>query len=381
MVLARGARLAALAALAGVALNTNLRQSAMYALKAAQFLVHGSWSYTHGGYEKHRRAYFRPDDLAVDLRDRHVLVTGANTGIGYCAAEALGMRGATVHLLCRNRERGEAAKTKLEQRLAERTETSVPKEDACSPQGRVLLHVVDVSETQSIRHFVREYADRGFPAPSVLVHNAGAMTSPWAATREGVEVNFATNVLGPVLLTDLLLPSMIQDEKRDHRVIFVSSAGMLTERLETEDLEWRDRARFDATRQYAKNKRQQIAIVEHYARTVSPERVLFMACHPGWVETPLVRQAMPGFYARMREGLRTPEQGADTIVWLSCVDRGRLQSGGFYFDRAPAAKHLPLSDTSYPPRNAEKLYQRIRQRIGEIAPTTEPDEAKIAAEN
>jgi dehydrogenase/reductase SDR family protein 12 len=380
MVLARATRFVALAALAGVALNPNLRRSTMYALKAAQFLVQGSWSYTRGGFEKHRRAYFRSEDLDVDLRDRHIIITGANSGIGYCTAEALGLRGATIHLLCRNSERGEAAKTKLVQRLAAVVSASTPTTSTTPPQDRVHLHVVDVSETRSIRGFVREYAACGYPAPSVLVHNAGAMTSPWTATREGVEVNFATNVLGPALLTELLLPSMIQDEKSDHRVIFVSSAGMLTERLETDDLEWRDRARLDATRQYAKNKRQQLALVEHYARTVSSDRVLFVACHPGWVETPLVREEMPGFYARMRGSLRTPEQGADTIVWLCCVDRARLRNGGFYFDRAPAHKHLPLSDTSYAPRAAEKLLERIHERIENVGSVAEDDQVMKAAE-
>jgi dehydrogenase/reductase SDR family protein 12 len=378
MVLARSARLVALATLAGVALNTNLRRNAIYALKAVQFLVHGSWSYTRGGFEKHQRAYFRAEDVAVDLHDKHVLITGANSGIGYCAAEALGLRGATVHLLCRNSERGEAAKMRLVQKLSERTGAATGVSVSTSAAERVHLHVVDVSEAHSIRRFVQDYLERGFPAPNVLVHNAGAMTSPWKATSEGVEVNFATNVMGPVLLTDLLLPSMLQSDSGDHRVIFVTSAGMLTERLETKDLEWRDRARFDATRQYAKNKRQQVAIVEQYARTVSPDKVLFVACHPGWAETPLVQEAMPGFYARLRGSLRTADQGADTIVWLSCVPRSRIEDGMLYFDRNIVPKHLPLSDTSYHVRDAEELLRKVRQRIDEISAKAESSAARVA---
>ena len=322
----------------------------MYGLKAAQFLVHGSWAYTRGGFERHARERFHERDWAsADLSGRHVLITGANSGIGYCAAESLSRLGACVHLLCRSEERGRDALTRLRQQLPAEA-------DAAS---RLFLHQLDVSELHSVHRFAREYEAGGYPAPSVLVHNAGVMQQPRALTSEGVEVNFATNVLGPFALTELLLPRMATAPGGDARVIFVTSAGMLTECLEVDDLEYAQATPFDAMRQYSRNKRQQVALAEHYAAHAS-DKVLFLSCHPGWVDTPILRTSMPSFYQRTQSMLRTPEQGADTVVWLAAAPREQLVNGGFYFDRAPAKKHLPLSDTRYSMRDVERLYAQLQ---------------------
>eukprot|EP00166_Cyanidium_caldarium_P001530 ctg_1776.g531 len=99
-------RLAVAAAAVAVLVSPRLRGRVMYGLKAAQFLVHGSWAYTRGGFERHARERFRERDWAsADLSGRHVLITGANSGIGYCAAESLSRLGACVHLLAARRGR------------------------------------------------------------------------------------------------------------------------------------------------------------------------------------------------------------------------------------------------------------------------------------
>ena len=74
-------------------------------------------------------------------------------------------------------------------------------------------------------------------------------------------------------------------------------------------------SKYDGTMVYAQNKRQQVELTEWWA--ASQPRVQWSVMHPGWADTPAVRAAMPEFHAKMKDKLRTVEQGADTVVWLA----------------------------------------------------------------
>lgn len=87
---------------------------------------------------------------------------------------------------------------------------------------------------------------------------------------------------------------------------------------------------FDGTTQYARNKRQQLCLMEQLGK-LHPNSGLFLSMHPGWSDTPSVKEAMPDFYEKMKGKLKTPEEGADTILWLSLCDQKNLKNGGFYF--------------------------------------------------
>jgi len=83
----------------------------------------------------------------------------------------------------------------------------------------------------------------------------------------------------------------------------------------------------------------------------------------GWVDTPAVRSSMPSFYAKMQNRLRTPEQGADTLVWLCCVKdlAKKFTNGDFFQDRTPVSKHLPLAWTKSSPEEDERFMQNLEQ--------------------
>ena len=150
---------------------------------------------------------------------------------------------------------------------------------------------------------------------------------------------------------------------------------MLTEKLELDDPEMRKVPKFDGTRQYAKNKRFQVAMCEAWtkreqasARRDDKEKevaVAFFSQHPGWSDTDAVRAALPGFYDTLRGRLRSPREGADTVIWLATVDHENanapkpcLESGGFYFDRARVAKHVGatfFTGTRYSRDDVEKM--------------------------
>ena len=230
------------------------------------FGIEGWRHYMKAGYDRAAKS-FENSHLARDLSGRHVLVTGANSGIGYETARQLALQGATVCMVCRDHQRGadarDAIRAELKARISESAKevTGAKRHDDFSTKkkdvdSRVSLRVCDVSSQRAVRDLVAAYVASGAPL-HVLVNNAGCMAHARAETEEGLEVNFATNALGPFSLTEGFLPTMrasAANAGEPSRVICVSSAGMLTERLELEDPEMR-RGTFDGTRQYAKNKR------------------------------------------------------------------------------------------------------------------------------
>ena len=175
----------------------------------------------------------------------------------------------------------------------------------------------------------------------------------------GVELNFATNVLGCYLLTKGLAPALAataaanasggdaHESRFTPRVVMVSSAGMLTEKLDPSDLQLDRWRKFDGTRAYSLNKRAQVLLAERWAKDqavggIATPGVFYSSMHPGWSDTEAVKTALPDFYERQQSTLRSPEQGADTALWLAAandVDTDNT-NGEFFEDRAVTRKHL-----------------------------------------
>ncbi|MEZ4398826.1 MAG: SDR family NAD(P)-dependent oxidoreductase [Kofleriaceae bacterium] len=304
-------------------------------LVAAARMPGVAWSFSVLGYRRHSRR-FRVADLPADLTDRTYVVTGANAGLGLATARALTVRGATVWLLCRDAARGEAARAAL-----------------AAAGGKVRLVVVDVGELAQVRR-----AAAAIDALHVdgLVHNAGALPHTRAVTTDGHEVDFAVHLAGPHLLTRLLLPRL---RAARGRVVFVSSGGMYSERLAVDDLQWEARP-YDGVVAYAQVKRAQVVLAELWAAR-EPD-VSFHAMHPGWADTQGVATALPAFYRATRRFLRTPGEGADTIVWLAAAQPAPVPSGGFWFDRAPAPRHL-RPGTAEAPEDRARLWDALDRAV------------------
>jgi len=275
-------------------------------------------SFDRIGFRRHA-AYFSPTDLQVDLAGRVCLVTGANSGIGFETALALAARGGRVWMLCRDRDRGRAAVREVRARTGSR---------------RVHLGVVDVADAASIRRFVRGLKT---PVVDVIVHNAGVLPDERSESADGHELTFATHVLGPWQLTRRLLPRL--RKSRDARVVFVASGGMYTQALSLRDWAWRKRP-YDGVVAYAQTKRMQVVLAELLAAELEDSGICVNAMHPGWADTPAVRTSLPRFWNVMRRVLRTPAEGADTVVWLAVSAAARGQTGRFWFDRQPRSTHL-----------------------------------------
>ncbi len=288
------------------------------------------------GFRRHART-FDPADLALDLGGRRALVTGANAGLGRAAAEALLALGAEVHLLCRSAERGAAAREALAR---------------AGGGDRVHLTVVDLGDPASVDACVARFAGQRV---DVLVHNAGLLNDARVVTADGWPQETAVHLLGPYRLTAGLRGALAGG-----RVIFVSSGGALTQRLDVDALQ-RTTGPYDGVVAYAQTKRAQIVLAAELD-AAWPE-VAVHAMHPGWADTGGVARSLPRFHALTRPLLRTPAQGADTIVWLAACPRLAGARGDFWFDRRPADAYR-LARTREAPAERARLMASLDEWLG-----------------
>jgi NAD(P)-dependent dehydrogenase (short-subunit alcohol dehydrogenase family) len=275
--------------------------------------------YTRIGYSVRRRFWDQERPEAA-TSGWSVLVTGANSGIGSAACERFARGGATVHMLVRDRERGERALAQIR--------------DATGSE-QLHLHVCDVSSLASVRAFADDF-EASRPELHVLVNNAGVMPAERTHTEEGFELTFATNVLGPFALTALLTPALRRGAPS--RIINVSSGGMYTQRLHAEDPQLKRRD-YDPAAFYAHSKRCEVVLSQLWAERLRAGAISVHSMHPGWADTPGVQASLPRFRKLTRRLLRNADQAADTIVWLAAAEEPGLRSGLFWHDRAARPIH------------------------------------------
>eukprot|EP00053_Salpingoeca_punica_P007623 m.69418 g.69418 ORF g.69418 m.69418 type:complete len:321 (-) comp14246_c0_seq1:261-1223(-) len=308
--------------------------------------IRGKQRYTKSGFQA-AQAHFRPGDLEVSLTGRSFLVTGANSGIGKAACQVYAAKGATIHMVCRSKDRGEEARQEL---------------ITATGNNNIHLHVADMADPVALKALAEQLQASKVPV-HVLVNNAGCMLHERKHTPQGLETNFAVNSFAPYLLTELLVPYMSQFD--DPRVINVSSGGMLLEKLESDDPMLEARTEFKGDASYAQQKRQQMVLTRHWTK-VYP-KVSFYAMHPGWADTPAVREALPEFFEKMKDNLRTAEEGADSLVWLGvCKDVPRECKGAFIEDRQPVSEHLPLAWTRSSDAEEQKFVDWMKAKAREL---------------
>ena len=260
--------------------------------------------YTRVGYRM-RRGTWSPAELQ-SMDGKVVLVTGATSGLGLAAAEGFARLGATVRLAVRSEQRGERARAQIVAR---------------SGNSDVQVGLCDLSDLESVRQFAERLGGET-ERLDVLVNNAGALAGERTLSVDGIELTFATNVLGPFLLTNLLVPLL--EQSRPARIVNVSSGGMYTQRIHLDDLQM-DHEKFDGPAAYARTKRAQVILTELWAERLRGTGVVVHAMHPGWADTPGLESSLPRFYALTKRLLRTPQEGADTIVWLGAASRAGAQ--------------------------------------------------------
>lgn len=303
--------------------------------------LRGRKEYTRSGFLRAAKK-FDDKDLDVDVKNRAFMVTGANSGLGLSCATEYARRGATVYMVCRSAERGEEARQKIVEETG---------------NDRVEMHQLDMADSKGIKTFAEKFIAENKPL-HVIVNNAGCMVHERKRTDLGIEFNFAVNSFGPYLLTTLLLPHLLKHE--NPRMIMMTSGGMLMEKLNAEDPELDALEPFDGVVAYSQEKRQQVELC-HILAERYPELGSY-STHPGWADTAAFRDALPDFYEKMKDDVRTAEQGADTAIWLGvCKEIPKEHNGCFFQDREPVAEHLPLAWTKSSKEDRQKFIDHMDQ--------------------
>jgi dehydrogenase/reductase SDR family member 12 len=313
-------------------------------------------SFSRIGYAVRRRLFgWAPADPG-SLSGRTVLVTGPTSGLGRAATEALAALGARVILVGRRPDR-----------LADLRDALVRTEG----EDRFPIVVADMASLDSVRA-AAERILASEPRLDVVVDNAGAIFPERTESPDGIEASLATMVVGPFALIAGLLPLLRRTGRA--RVIAVTSGGMYVQRLDLDDLE-RTTEAYDGTRAYARAKRAQVALIREWARRIPASEVTFMAMHPGWADTPGLSASLPSFRRLMTPILRTPAEGADTIVWLAAAGSSPVSSGRLYLDRR-ARPFDRIPSTRLKADQRRRLWREV-VRLAEVAdPVPEPTGAE-----
>lgn len=291
---------------------------------------------------------WRPLD-SYDLRGRVVVITGPTSGLGLAAAQQLARCGATLVLVGRDRARTESVRDSL-------------------PAGAAPhdVAVADMADLSTVRSAAEQIIDR-HATIDVLIHNAGALSAERTTNADGIETTIASQVVGPFLLTSLLLERLRAGG--GGRVLTMSSGGMYATGLTVEGLQMSP-ADYRGAEQYARAKRAQVTLNEMWVERCGGPGVVFHAVHPGWADTPGVRSSLPTFRRLTGPLLRTPAAGADTLVWLSADDEPLASNGLFWLDRRVRPLHrLPTTRRTDTVERREALWRWVSEAAAVQAPS------------
>jgi NAD(P)-dependent dehydrogenase (short-subunit alcohol dehydrogenase family) len=254
--------------------------------------------------------------VRADLSGRTCVVTGASAGIGLATARELARLGARVVLAVRSAERGEAARRSIM---------------SATGSAAVELALVDLSSRRSIQAFARDLGQR-HPRLDVLVNNAGVWLNRRRRSVDGLELTWATNALGYLLATEALVPLLLASG----RARVVNVASQLAGGLDLGDVQY-ERRRYSGRDAYAQSKQADRMLSWALARRLLDRGITVNALHPGFVATEIFAKGgglvgMAGaLYSKLRA--RSPEQGADTVVYLAASPELDGRSGLFWIDR------------------------------------------------
>ena len=250
------------------------------------------------------------------MHGKTCIVTGASAGIGQAIAQGLAARGAHVVLVCRSRARAEATQ------LAMRTATG---------NAAIDVALADLSSQAAIRHLAQELLWR-YPRIHALINNAGVVNMARTVTVDGIETVFAVNHLAYFLLTQLLLPRLV--ESAPARIVNVASDAHHWDTLDFDDLQ--NHRRYRGLKVYGQSKLCNLLFTRELARRIAGTGVTVNSLHPGGVATGL--GSNNGWWAvliakMLKPFLRTADQGADTAIYLTAAPEVANVSGRYFYNR------------------------------------------------
>lgn len=218
-----------------------------------------------------------------DLTGRTVIITGANSGIGFEAARVMAGRGAEVVMACRNVERSSEAYEKVKE---------------ISPKKRVKFMLLDLANLSSVREFAGEVREK-YPRIDILVNNAGVMVPPYGRTKDGFELQIGTNHLGHFLLTGLLMDNIIATP--GSRVVTVTSIAHFRGEINFNDIHFEHNYRRMGA--YRQSKLANLLFAYELDRKLKEKNkeTISVAVHPGVSSTKLFK--MPRWLDRLKDAV------------------------------------------------------------------------------
>jgi NAD(P)-dependent dehydrogenase (short-subunit alcohol dehydrogenase family) len=257
--------------------------------------------------------------MAWDLSQRSVIITGATSGIGRAAALRLAETGANLTITARDRARGDA----------------VAAEITAASGADVEILPIDFADLASVRQAALAYRDTHDDL-AVLINNAGTVVGKRTTTVDGHELTFATNYLGPFLFTNLL--TGLLTSSAPSRVINTASVAhtYAKEGIVFDDLGFENR-RFKLMEVYGHSKLANILHASELNARYADDGITAVAIHPGVVRTGLGSGTSRFVRLAMTVGgrwMRSPDDGADTIVWLATAPSIDIDDGIYFEDRA-----------------------------------------------
>ncbi|KAA1187452.1 Fatty acyl-CoA reductase [compost metagenome] len=278
------------------------------------------------------------------MRGKIALVTGANSGMGLATTVELARKGAKVIMVCRNRQRGEEALAAAKQK---------------SHSEDIELMLCDLASLESIRSFAEEFT-RKYPILDILINNAGVVTIKRQLTKDGFEMDLGVNHLGHFLLTNLLLEPLKAAEQG--RIVVVASGAYKIGALHYEDPTLA--RRFNPAKAYARSKLANILFTKELAARLQGTRVTVNCVHPGAVGTNIGVNRETGFGKSILKLLSyfflTPEQGADTAIYLATESDLQEVTGQYYYRR----KNQELTPRAQNKQEAQRLWQWSQEQVG-----------------
>jgi NAD(P)-dependent dehydrogenase (short-subunit alcohol dehydrogenase family) len=263
------------------------------------------------------------------MNEKICLVTGANSGIGKVTAKTLAAGGATVIMVSRSRDKGEAARDEIVR------ETGAKNVD---------LMITDFSDLSQIRRLAADVRAK-YPRLHALVNNAGTYIDKRRLTVDGYETTFAVNHLGYFLLTRELLDLM--KSSAPARIVNVASDAHRGGHIYFDDLSL-EKA-YSGWKAYGQSKLANVLFTYELARRLVGAGVTANCMHPGVVGTNLFNSVggLAGKVVRLfTPFMRTPEKGADTIIWLASSPEVEGITGKYFVDRKAQATNPESYDTA-----------------------------------
>jgi retinol dehydrogenase-14 len=273
---------------------------------------------------------------AGGMSEKVCLITGATSGIGKATAMGLANMGASVVMVARDRGRGEAV-------MAEIT--------AKSGNASVDLMLADLSSQEQIRRLADEF-EGVYPRLDVLINNAGLFRSERTTTADGIEMTFAVNHLAYFLLTNLLLG--VLRTSAPSRIVNVSSGDHSNGIIDFDDLQ--GEKGYKGAKAYSQSKLANVLFTYELARRLDGSGITVNCLHPGAGVRTNFGSGVSGAFGLIVRALRplmkSPEQGAETSIYLASSPEVEGLSGRYFAKKAEARS----SDVSYDERLARRLW-------------------------